>query len=892
MTVRNLDLGFRPQSVAVVGASNREGAVGSVVLRNIIRGGFAGTIYPVNLKYDVIEGLRCYHRPSDLPAPPDLAIIMTPPSTVPGLIAELGAVGCKAAVVITAGVGATDGLRQAMLDAAKPHLMRIIGPNTIGLLSPHVALNASFAHLAPRPGKLGLISQSGAIVSSVIDWAAAEDVGFSQILSLGDMADVDVGDCLNWLAADPETSAILMYLESIPAPRKFMSAARAAARIKPVIAIKPGRHIEAAKAAMTHTGSLAGADNVVDAALHRAGVIRVKELEQLFYAAEITARFSPLRSGRVAVVTNGGGAGVLVVDELIDRKASIAELSPETMAHLDAALPATWSRSNPVDIIGDAPPERYTAAIAAVADDPGVDAILVMNCPTAVASPLAAADAVGRLAEAGRVNGKPLLACWLGAEVAEPARAILRRAGVATVNTPTAAAEGVSLLTRWSELRRQLERIPAATQGREPDKAAAARVLETAASEGRAILTEPEAKSVLAAYGIAVPQIVVATSPEDVERAAAGMLQTNGAVVVKMLSRTITHKSDLGGVALNLTTPIAAREAAEQITARVTTRYPEGLDGFAVQPMVKRPGAQELLIGLTTDASFGPIVVFGAGGTGVEVINDTATGLVPLDEVLAGDLIDATRISRLLAGFRDVQPADRVAIIGALTGLSQLAIDFPAIVAVDINPLLADATGAIALDARIQIDIGRAAGAPDHLVIRPYPTNWNTSIDASDGGYEVRPILPADALLYPDFLERVTQEDLRRRFLVPTNSISSEMLVRLSQLDYDREMAFVALNPQSGKLAAIARISADPDHETAEFGILVRSDLQGNGLGRGLMRHLIAYARADGLHRIRGTVLRENTAMLQMAAALGFTQAAATGAADLVQVELDLRKHM
>jgi acetyltransferase len=890
MTVRNLDLGFRPQSVAVVGASNREGSVGSVVLRNIIKGGFAGPIYPVNLKYDMIEGLRCYHRPSDLPSPPDLAVIMTPPSTVPGLVADLGAAGCKAAVVITAGVGVSGGLRQAMLDAARPHLMRIVGPNTIGLLSPHVALNASFAHLAPRPGKLGLISQSGAIVSSVIDWAAAEDVGFSQILSLGDMADVDVGDCLNWLAADPETSAILMYLESIPAPRKFMSAARAAARIKPVIAIKPGRHVEAAKAAMTHTGSLAGADNVVDAALHRAGVIRVKELEQLFYAAEITARFSPLRSGRVAVVTNGGGAGVLVVDELIDRKASIAELSPETLVRLDAALPATWSRSNPVDIIGDAPPERYAAAIAAVAEDPGVDAILVMNCPTAVASPLLAADAVGRLADAGRVNGKPLLACWLGAEVAEPARAILRRARVATVNTPTAAAEGVSLLTRWSELRRQLERIPAATLGSMPDKAAASRVLSLAATEGRAVLTEPEAKSVLAAYGIAVPPIVVATSPAEVERAAADMLQTNEAVVVKMLSRSITHKSDLGGVVLNLTSPAAAREAAAQIAKRVTARYPAGLDGFAVQPMVKRPGAQELLVGLTTDASFGPIVVFGAGGTGVEVINDTATGLVPLDDVLAGDLIDATRVSRLLAGFRDTRPADRGAIIGALTGLSQLAIDFPAIVAVDINPMLADASGAIALDARIQIDPKRMISAgPDHLVIRPYPTNWDTSIEASDGSYAVRPIRPSDALLYPEFLERVTQEDLRRRFLVPTNSISSEMLIRLSQLDYDREMAFVALNPRTGQLAAIARISADPDHEMAEFGILVRSDLQGIGLGRGLMRHLLAYARADGLHRIKGTVLRENAAMLQMAAALGFTQSAVAGAADLVQVELALQ---
>ena len=440
MTLRNLDRAFNPRSVAVVGASLRPTSVGYVVLEKIVSGGYKGAILPVNLKYDSVLGLRCYRRVADLPEAPDLAIIVTPPSTVPGLIAELGERGCKAAVVITAGVGAGDGLRQRMLDAARPHLLRIIGPNTIGILNPSIDLNASFVPMAPPAGPLGLISQSGAIVASLVDWAIGEGLGFSQIVSLGDMADVDVADCINMLAGDRSTKAILLYLESIPEARKFMSAARAAARIKPVIALKPGRHPAAAKAAQTHTGALAGADRVVDAALRRAGIIRVNDLEDLFNAAEITGRFAPLRNGRVGIVTNGGGAGVLAVDHILDERASIAALDAATVETLDKILPKTWSRSNPVDIIGDAPPERYRAAVSAVAADPGVDAVLVINCPTALASPLDAAREIAGMVTNGLVNGKPLLACWLGKFDAEPARVVLQASGIATFDTPVQAA--------------------------------------------------------------------------------------------------------------------------------------------------------------------------------------------------------------------------------------------------------------------------------------------------------------------------------------------------------------------------------------------------------------------------------------------------------------------
>ena len=754
-----------------------------------------------------------------------------------------------------------------------------------------MGLNASFAHLAAQRGRLRLISQSGAIVSSIVDWAAAQRIGFSQIVSLGDMADVDVGDCINWLTADRHTSAILMYLEAIPEARKFMSAARAAARIKPVICVKPGRHEAAAKAALTHTGSLAGSDAVVDAALRRAGIIRVDDLEDLFYAAEITARFRPLQTGRVAIVTNGGGAGVLAVDKLLDERCTLAALTPETVAVLDGELPATWSKANPVDIIGDAPPERYRKAIETVAADPGVDAVLAMNCPTALASPIGAAQAVSVLAQSGLVKGKPLLACWLGKEAAEPARAVFRQAGIATADTPTAAAEAIALLTRWAALRTRLDRVPASSGEVAVDRAAAAAIIETVAAEGRRLLTEPEAKAVLAAYGVPVPETLTAATPEEAAAAAARLLDTVPAVVVKLLSRAVSHKSDIGGVVLSLASAEEARQAAEAIRERFVAAGNDvrDLDGFSVQPMVRRPKAHELLIGLHKDRSFGPVVLFGAGGTAVEVLKDTATGLVPLDELLAGDLIDETRIAALLAGYRDRAPADRGAIIRALIGVSQLALDFPAIVATDVNPLLADAEGAVALDARIEIDPARAAetGPAPELAVRPYPAGWEREIVAGGETYRVRPMRPSDANLYPDFLARVTADDLRLRFLVPTRTLSAETIVRLSQLDYDREIAFVALEPD-GALAAIVCFSADPDHETAEYGVWCAATC-GRGLGTAMMRLLIEFARADGLRQLTGLVLRENTEMLDVASGLGFETVEGEADAGIVKIALALQ---
>mgnify|MGYP002403319914 CR=1 FL=1 len=890
MSIRNLGPAFLPRSVALIGASDREGSVGRVVLRNVIDGGFGGSIYPVNPKYREVFGLTCYPRIADIPDVPDLAVIMTPPQTVPGLVAELGERGTRTVVVMTAGLNNSNGLRQAMLDAARPHLLRVIGPNTIGILAPHQRLNASFAHMGAQPGGLALLSQSGAIVSSVMDWAAAEGIGFSHILSLGDMADVDVGDCLDMVARDGKTRAILLYLESIPEPRKFLSAARAAARLKPVIAVKPGRHAEAAQAAATHTGALAGADRVIEAALRRAGIIRVNDLEDLFTAAEITARFPPMQSARMAIVTNGGGAGVLAVDHILDQEAQLASLVPETITRLDADLPQTWSRANPIDIIGDAPPERYRAAVRSAAADPNVDAVLVMNCPTGLASPVDAARAVAEEAGGGTINGKPILTCWLGQAAAAGARRELTNAGLASFDTPAAAAEAVGMLTRWSRAQMALQQVP--ESGAQPgfDRQTAQAILDQVGKEGRTLLTEPESKSLLRAYGIGAPEIVVAHSSDEVGEVAAHMLESNRALVVKLYSRQITHKSDVGGVVLNLRSAEDARAAAARITERVEQQYGrEAIEGFAVQPMISRPQAQELIAGLSVDPIFGPVLLFGAGGTAVEVVDDTSTELLPIDQPLAQQLIDRTRISRLLAGYRDRPAANLQAIGNVLTALSQLAIDFPAIRGADINPLLADADGVIALDARIEIDpaLVAEAGPRTDLSIRPYPSGWDQTVEVDGRQVQIRPIRPADARLYPDFLARVSESDLYMRFRERFQRLPNELLIRLTQLDYDRDIAFVALEP-SGELAGIVRYTADPDGARAEFGLLVRSDLKRLGLGRALMEHLLRYARARGIGELFGLILRENTAMVEFATQLGFSVAANTGDPALAEVTLPL----
>jgi acetyltransferase len=878
MTIRYLDAALMPRSVALIGASEKPGSVGSKLTQNLQEGGFSGPIWLVNPHHSSIGGTQCYRDIASLPEAPSLAVIATPAQTVPGIISELGSKGTRAAVVVTAGLSRENGLRQSMLNAAKPYTLRIIGPNCLGLFLPHIGLNASFAHLPAKPGKLALLSQSGAVASAMLDWAAARDVGFSHAVSMGDMADVDVGDMLDYLAGRADTTAILMYLETVPHARKFISAARSAARAKPVLVVKAGRSEAAAKAAATHTGALSGNDRVLDAAFKRAGVLRVDGLSELFDAAETLTRLGRLNGERLAIMTNGGGAGVLAVERLELLGGELAELTPQTMAKLDGALPPTWSHANPVDIIGDAGPERYEAALSAVLEDPSADAVLVMNCPTALTSSAAAASAVIDTIEvrkAEKKTPKPVLTNWLGEYTARDARKQFTAAGIPTYEFPSDAIRSFSYLTGYSKAQDELMRAPPNL----PDDfavqtGAAHDALSAARQQGRALLTEPEAKAVLTAYGIDTAETHIARDAGEVEQLAAAILAKGRRVAVKVLSYEISHKSDIGGVVLNLESASAAAKAAKDIAARVTQKQPEAkLEGFTVQEMIERPGSHELIIGVSEDAIFGPTILFGAGGTAVEVIKDTAVALPPLDLKLAHSLIAETRIAKLLHGYRDRPAADLDAIAMTLVRVSQLITDLPMVAELDINPLLADSRGVIGLDARIRLNWANAqvASPNPYFAIRPYPKNWEKTVTLPSGRtLFVRPIQPSDDGIYGDFLRAITQEDLRLRFFSPRTEFSHQFVARFTQIDYARAMAFIALDPQTGEMLGGSRLVADPDYLNGEYAVMVRSNLKGQGVGWALMQQLIAYAKAEGLQQLHGDVLQENRQMLSMCRDLGF----------------------
>lgn len=897
MTIRNLEYAFHPKSVAMIGASDRPGTVGRTVYENLLSGGFPGSIWPVNPRIVSLLGHTCFASVDALPETPDLGIIATPAATVPQLIAELGARGTKAAVVLSAGLSESNGLRQAMLDAGRPHCLRVIGPNCIGTLVPPIGLNASFAHMMARPGKLAFLSQSGALVGAVIDWAAEREIGFSSIVSMGDMADVDVGDMLDYLARDIGTSAILMYLETITNARKFMSAARLAARAKPVVVVKSGRHRQAQQAAATHTGALAGSDDVVDAAFRRAGLLRVKELEELFDAAESLTHLKPLQQDRLAILTNGGGAGVLAVDRLVDLNGHLAELAPSTIKRLDGFLPRIWSRANPVDIIGDANPQRYAATLEALLDDESVDAILIMNCPTAFTSPVDAGkamlDVIERRRDANRSRIKPILANWLGDSAAQPAQKAFADAGIPSYASPSDAVRGFTYLTSHRKAQAVLMRTPPSVpEDFSVDAVAARKVMAQAAGEGRELLSEPEAKAVLDAYGIACVPTRVANNTSEVADLAHVLLASCEKVAVKILSNDISHKSDVGGVRLNLRSAEEARAAAEMMNEQIAHARPDAsLKGFTVQEMVARPRAHELIVGITQDNLFGPVILFGAGGTSVEVVADRAVGLPPLDLTLARDIMNDTRIMKLLVGYRDRSAADIDAIALTLVRISQLIVDCPEVVELDINPLLADDNGIIALDARMRIDTARVRlPAPNpRLAIRPYPSEWEAILTTRSGNQvPVRPIRPSDEPEFVAFLEAMDPKDVRLRFLAPRKNFPHEFVARLTQIDYARAIAFVALDTECQKILGVARLEADPDYTRAEYAVMVRSDLKGAGLGWALMTHLIAYAKAEGLGEIFGEILTENTTMLHMADEFGFEIASSSDDPDVVRVRLDL----
>lgn len=877
MSVRNLTSLFAPGSVALIGASRRPDSVGAVILRNLVDGGFEGRIDLVNPGADEIADMKVWHDIADLPNSPELAILAVPAAAVPECIGKLGARGTKAAIVITAGFGEMGpegaALQQQMLQAAAPHTLRVIGPNCIGLLSPHAKLNASFAHRMALPGQTAFITQSGAMLTSVLDWASAKGIGFSRLVSLGGMSDVDFGDMLDYLATDAATSAVMLYIESITNARKFMSAARRCARLKPVIVVKSGRHEEGAVAARSHTGALAGSDAVADAAFRRAGLSRVQTIDDLFGALEALSSNQSIQGDRLAILTNGGGAGVMGTDSLIDEGGRLARLSAHTVETLNASLPRNWSQANPVDIIGDANAERYRASTEALLADDNVDALLVLNCPVAVASSTAAAQAVSNEVKNAREAGitKPVFTAWLGEQAVSDARRLLDEAGLPVYPTPEKAVSAFMHQVRRLAAQETLMQVPAATGDADThDTDAARKIVQYALEQGREWLTAFEANSVLRAYAIPTVEMRIAKTPDEAQKLAPGL---GFPVALKILSADILHKSDVGAVVLNLKDAPAVARAGATMLLRVAEVQPDAhIDGFIIQPMASRPGAHELIIGLTEDPLFGPVLMFGQGGTAVEVVKDQALALPPLNTILARELIDRTRVSRLLKGYRDRPASNMDAIIKTILAIQSLAIDFPEIKELDINPLWANEQGVLALDARIRLRAEPRRGS-ERFAIRPYPAELTKQISDRNGKlYLMRPIRPEDAGALQGAMAESNPDDVRMRFFSSLHQLPDKLAKRLTQIDYDREMAFVVIDdgsiPQQG--AGVVRLALDPDRTRGEFAIIVRRDRQGTGLGFRMMQEIIAYAKSVGVKQVFGDVLTDNAGMLEMAEELGF----------------------
>lgn len=891
MSIRNLDHLFHPRSIAVIGATDRPHSVGSIVMLNLMRGGFGGPVMPVNPKHDRIAGLPAFHDLSALPTVPDLAVVCTPPATVPDLIDQLGHLGAKAAIVLTAGLGVDT--QQAMLEAAQPHLLRILGPNCIGLIIPGLGLNASFAGATASSGRIAFVSQSGALTTAVLDWAAENDIGFAKFISIGNSADIDFGDILDYLASDPDTRSILLYIESIKHARKFMSAARAAARNKPVIVVKAGRSAAGAVAAASHTGAMAGSDIVFDAAIRRAGMLRVNTTQDLFSAIETLSRAKPLRGDKLIILTNGGGPGVMAADALNLAGEELVSLTDDTRQKLDAILPTTWSKANPIDIIGDAPVERYRKTLSVVLGDGGSDSVLFMHAPTAIVQSEEIARECAPLIAASPRN---LLGCWLGGLGVSAARRVFSQAGIPTYQTPEEAVQAFLYLLAYRRNQELLlETPPSRPVDLAVDTERVKEIIDRALADRRSLLDEAEAKSVLAAYGIPVVETRIAST---IEAAATLAQQIGFPVALKILSPDITHKSDVGGVALNLKSAEHVRTAATSMVAQVSRIRPDArLAGFTVQAMTNRPDAHELILGMAEDETFGPIILFGQGGVATQVINDRSVSLPPLNMALAEDLAARTRVSRLLQGYRNRPAADLPSLYRVMVELSQLIVDIPEIAELDINPLLLDENGAIALDARIRVASSPLRGS-DRLAIRPYPKELEETLEqegVEEGSLLLRPILPSDVRSYQLFLQTLDAEDAHNRFFCAVHQLAQSELARVTQIDYSREMTLVAVSqaavgqeePRSETILGEMRLIFDPDNQQAEMGIAVSSALKSKGLGSKLLSKAIRYCRERDTACMVGTVLAENSRMLGLARKFGFELSAPNDGVIDIRLDLD-----
>ena len=873
-----------PRGVALVGATEREGALGNIVYRKLLEAKPRGPLYAVNPKHRRLFGHDAYARLADLPEKVDLAVIVTPARTVAQVLRDAGRAGIRGAVVLTSGFGETGEagrmLQAEILAAAHEAGVRFIGPNCLGIMRTDAGLNATFARTYARPGQLALVSQSGAICGAILDWAASAEVGFSSVVSLGGAADVDFGEVLDFLVADEGTDSILLYVEGIRDARRFISALRAAARVKPVIALKVGRYASGSKAASSHTGALVGSDAVFEAALRRAGTVRVKTYTQLFAAARGLASHAFPKGERLAIVTNGGGPGVVAADSAAENGVPLAELSPATIQLLNEKLPPQWSRGNPLDIIGDAPAERFAAATAAALDDPGVDAALVIYSPVAVTEPEAAARAV---AAAAKGRKKPVLAAWLGDINPNESRHYLEQQGIPNFYTPENAVEAFSLIVAYRRNQELLLQAPSALARAidepPPDLDAALKIREGALREKRTILSEHEAKALLRAFGLPVPRSDAARSRDEAVRLAR---EIGFPVVLKILSPDITHKSDVGGVRLSLQNEDMVASAFDDMMHHVGRLRPGArVEGAVVQPMLRFPHAREVLVGVATDPVFGPVISFGTGGVAVEAVRDTAIALPPLNAFLARDLMSRTRVHRLLAGYRDVPAADLDALAGVLTGVSRMVCLLPWVKEMDLNPVLAHAGGAVIADARVVVDPAqpqRAAAHYPHMAIHPYPVELEEDLVLRDGTrLKLRPMRPEDADLERAFVDGLSERSRYQRFMQALPRLSPQLLARFTQLDYDRELALVALH--AGRFVAVGRYAPNADGETAEFALVAADDWQGKGIGRALLERLCERAREAGYRALYGHILRANRGMLDLAGRLGFSETSGDGEA-------------
>jgi acetyltransferase len=883
---------FEPSSVAIIGASEADGSPGTAVLKNMLKAKFKGKIYPVNPKYEKVQRRRCYPDVASIPGSVDLAVIATPARTVAGVLDACGIAEIPGAVVISAGFreAGSQGraLENAVLKTARKHGIRFLGPNCLGVMRPDIGLNATFSELMPPPGGIALVSQSGALATAILDWAKPRGIGFSNIVSTGISADLDFGEILDYLVVDAQTRAIMMYVEGLHDARRFMSAIRAASRAKPVVVMKAGRHTQGMRAAASHTGALVGSDDVFDTALRRAGVVRVQNYANFFAAAATLHAGIRTPGPRLAIVTNGGGPGVMAADVVADRDIELSELSGPLKKQLDAVLPAAWSGNNPVDVLGDAPPERYADAVRLCLEDDGVDAVLAILVPQDISDPTEVARALAGLE---LPKNKPLLTCWMGEASVEPSRKLFRKHGMLTYNTPEAAVAAFAAAANYRANQALLLQVaePMSRQD-DPDVETARMIINSALDKGRKTLGAMESKALLAAFRIPILRSVPARDPVE----AVTLAQEIGfPVAMKIRSPDITHKTDVDGVRLGLRSGADVRAAWREIMESVASHAPDAsVDGVTLEAMWQPENGREIMLGVLNDPVFGPVISVGLGGTLVEVIRDRAIGLPPLNRYLAERMIDRTRAARYLESFRGKPAANRDGLVDIILRVSEMVCELPELVEMDINPLVIDEEQLMAVDARIMVRRAPPGQRPyDHMSIHPYPSTLVETTELPDGTVlQIRPIRPEDARIEKAFVERLSERSRYLRFMQPLTELSPEMLSRFTQIDYDREMALIAVVEEDGEevQVGVARYIMHPHRKGCEFAIAISDEWQGRGIATRLLEALIAVARDRRLKVMDGIVLRENRGMLKLADRLGFRREADPDDPDLVVLNLEL----